>query len=412
MISVDAHRVVMPQHGLQFQNTLPRNAASLAPFLDTLIGNDRPKFEEIEDFVIRVFPEFRHVNPEKSQNSVSLTLSKRDGGDRIPLSHCGTGVEQILAIATFVLTARRGSTILLDEPHSYLHPTAEHDVISFLLDHKEHSYFISSHSSILINSVSADRILALSPPRMPKTNDNASSDLAGILRSLGYKNSDFLFSDRLIFVEGQSDQEILPILLSLNPRFNRRDIDRTGFPSMGGDGKLRSSKNQKSLINFEKLIDQLGKVAIPRIYLFDGDCKEDERLIRDMPYIQGRPGLSVRFLQRREIENYLLVTEAILVALQKLRTLSDGQPGNLNASTLRTDIQTIQEENDASLYPGGRTGSLEHTVKGSVVLERLFRKYSASYNKRSTGRLIAEQITLESQPALTEIWELVGSIFA
>jgi len=412
VLFVDAHRVVAPNQPLQVVETLPRNAAPLAPFLDTLHGNDRQKFDEIEGFLTRVFPEFRYVNPEKRQNSVSLTLTKRDRDERIPLSHCGTGVEQVLAMATFVLTASPGSTILLDEPHSYLHPTAEHDVISFLLKHNEHNYFVSTHSAILINAVPADRVISVTPPRMMLGDYAASVEIASILRSLGYKNSDLLFSDRLLFVEGESDQEILPILLSRNPQFAGRDIDRTGFPTMGGEGKLRGSVKQRSVINFEKLLEQLGKAAVPRLYLFDGDCElDDARLIRETPYLAERQNLSLRFLRQREIENYLLVPEAILGAFQRLGAMEGKQDQSLDIATIRKDIDDILKADDAKLYPNGKTGDLARDMKGSVALERLFKEYDISYNKRTTGRLIAEHITVENQRGLSEIWDLVKDVF-
>ena len=119
---LDAHRVVRLEANMQAVNELTPNVETLAPFLDTLSGNNRRKFREVEALVIRVFPEIEFVNPEKKQNFVSLALSKLRDEHSVPLSRCGTGVEQVLALATFILTAPAGSMLLLDEPHSYLHP--------------------------------------------------------------------------------------------------------------------------------------------------------------------------------------------------------------------------------------------------------------------------------------------------
>jgi len=58
---IDPHRVVMNRQLLQTTSTLPSNAQTLGPFLQTLQGNDRDAFEKIEAFVTKVFPEFRHL---------------------------------------------------------------------------------------------------------------------------------------------------------------------------------------------------------------------------------------------------------------------------------------------------------------------------------------------------------------
>jgi AAA ATPase domain/AAA domain, putative AbiEii toxin, Type IV TA system len=409
-ILVSAHRVVAATASLSFVEDLTSNAGSLAPYLDTLQGNDRPKFQEIEKFVTQVFPEFKYVNARKSQNTVSLTLTRSNDGEQILLSHCGTGVEQVLALATFVLTAPTGATILLDEPHSYLHPTAEHDLIAFLLQHKEHSYFISTHSAIMINAVPADRIIALTGPNVTATDSSKSSDVASVLHDLGYRNSDFLFSDRLIFVEGESDQEILPVLLSLAPELKKADIDRTGFPTMGGEGKLRGASKQTSMIQFEKLLAQLQRATLPRIYLFDGDCvAEDQRLLGETPYLKDS-GAVVQFLPRMEIENYLLVPDAIAAAMKALTVFSGASTPPPNATNIEAALQTILAKEDSKLYPNGKTDPFK-SAKGSVALERLFDAFSLSYNKRTTGKLIAQHVTAGNQPALPEIWSLVEDIF-
>ncbi len=134
---VDAHRVVAPQLNMRAVEDLTPNVQALTSFLDTLQGNDREKFAEVEDFVKRVFPEIEYVNFPKSESSVSLAFKRSGIQKPIPLVNWGTGVEQVISIAAFVLTAPKGSTLLLDEPHSYLHPSAERELTAFLQQHSQ-----------------------------------------------------------------------------------------------------------------------------------------------------------------------------------------------------------------------------------------------------------------------------------
>lgn len=405
---VSAHRVVRHQLQLQALTTLSENADSLAPFLDTILSNDREKFDSIEKVVISIFPEFKFVNPEKSQNGVSITLTQKDSNKKIPLANCGTGVEQVLAIATFVLTAKPGTIILLDEPHSYLHPIAERQIVDFLLAHPEHRYVIATHSAILINSVAADSILRLGNSDISQNEETKSHSTAQFLRSLGYKNSDLLFNDRLILVEGESDQEILPILLSCNPLISKSGLDKIGFPVMDGEGKLRGRDKQRSLLYWEKFLSQLGENTAPRVYLFDGGCiQEDRKLLEKSNYFSPESAALLRFLKMNEIENYLLVPQAILDTIIELCKFEGISPEGLNLETIEKKIKDILSDyENKKIFPNGKGDDPKQTAKGSVVLDKLFSDFDLRYEKRKTGRLIATKITEENQPLLNEIWVL------
>ena len=407
---VDAHRMPWPSANMQATDSLAANVQNLAPFLDTISGSNRRKAREIEAFVTRVFPEVEFVNAEKRQTSVSLTISRQDTEPAFPLTHCGTGVEQVIAIAAFVLTSPRGSTLLLDEPHAYLHPTAEREVMAFLQEHREHRYVISSHSAILINSVTPDCIIDVASAKTEKP--SAENATGALLHSLGYKNSDLLFSDRLIFVEGESDQEILPILLKANPAFSPSQIARTGFPKMNGDGRLRGTTRQTSLIFFEKFVAELGRTSIPRLYLFDGDCENDgRRILRDTPILSANGGGGVGFLQRREIENYFLVPSAIESAIREIADGEEKDVLSLTNAAVTGQLQQLLSSEDPKVFPDGKTSDPLKIAKGSVILSRIFERYGLRYRKRNEGRLLARLVNRENQPDLEEIWELVEKLF-
>ncbi|MGD0401619.1 MAG: AAA family ATPase [Candidatus Acidiferrales bacterium] len=409
---IDAHRVARSEDGMRAVDELTPNVESLPSFLDTLNGSDRRKFHQVEDLVKRVFPELEFVNPQKKQTSVFLTLTGRMGGPAIPLTHCGTGVEQVLALGAFVLAAPTGSILLLDEPHSYLHPSAEREIINFLQEHSEHRYVISTHSAILINAVPPDRVFAVSSPRITRANRQQPAQTAALLHSLGYKNSDFLFSDRLIFVEGESDQEILPILLGRNPSFEKSDIARSGFPKMDGEGKLRGSAKQTPLLFFEKFLKELGKTSLPRIYLFDGDANEqDKQVVQSTPIIAESNSASIAFLPRCELENYLVVPPAIVQAIRQLADLEGKNISTLNENSVDIQIQELLSKENGKLFPDGKEGDPLRKVKGSIVLERVFATYELKYRKRIEGRLLAEYVTVQNQPALAEIWDCARPIF-
>lgn len=235
-----------------------------------------------------------------------------------------------------------------------------------------------------------------------------SSSVPALLHSLGYRNSDLLFNDRLIFVEGESDQDILPLLLSCNPLLSRPDLDKTGFPVMDGEGRLRGRDQQTSLLYWEKFLVQLGKQSSPRVYLFDGACvSEDRTLLEKTKVFEAGSAALLRFLNMHEIENYLLVPEAIASAMQELANFQGENLKDADSEAVAkklNEILSLQE--NQKLYPQGPPKEPNRDVKGSVVLQMLFASYGLRYEKRKVGRLIATKITDKNQPPLSEVWQL------
>lgn len=401
---VRAHRVVSDNLPLQTSDTLSDNAQNLAQLLQTLQGKDRASFESIEKFVTTVFPEFRYINAESANNTVTITATLKDSARIVKLSNCGTGVEQILSLATFVITSPPGTLILLDEPHSYLHPASERSLIDFLNDHKEHIYIIATHSPVIINSVPPERInyLGVTKPEDVSDSRRARVPVPEILEYLGYKNSDLVFNDRLIFVEGESDQRILPILLRASGAFHPQQIANTGFPIINGAGPIKAKRKQSSILAYEKLIGQIGRARLPRFYLLDGDCNaEDHNLLQGSRTISGTP-IAIKFLSRSELENYLLVPEAITRALQdelKIVGLSNN------------DVSEEETEKKIDVFLKSDKENHAREAKGSAVLKRIFAEYQLNYDKVKSGSLIAKHISIQNQPALQEIVGLVKELF-
>lgn len=150
---VAPHRVVGTLMQLTSQMNLSAGGNELAPFLQTLQSNDRRAFGQIESFVTTVFDQFEYVNARSVKNQVQLTLSVRGTSLEVPLERCGTGVEQLLTLATQIVTSDPGTIILLDEPHSFLHPDAERKLMHFLEENKDKQFVIATHSAVMMKAV-------------------------------------------------------------------------------------------------------------------------------------------------------------------------------------------------------------------------------------------------------------------
>ncbi len=408
-IFVAPHRVVNTQMPLITKEGLSEGGSELAQFLHTLHSNEQKKFEKIQSFVIGVFAQFESVNTRSRSNQVQLTLTLKGTETEVPLDRCGTGVEQMLTLATQVVTSKPGTLILLDEPHSFLHPDAERKLMQFLSEHQDKQFVIATHSAVMMNAVTAASIVHIEPPGCPYSEFRPAASSAKLLLGLGYRNSDVLFHDRLIIGEGITEQGVLPLLLKAC-EFSARELDRTGFPALGGVPE-GSREQQTAVLRFEKLLATVGRKKQPRIYLFDLDRSgDDQKLLRGTRPEGETDPLPIKFLPRMELENYLLVPEAIAKALCE-------EAEGVAPANLERDVETILERlksdcDDTKLFPMGKPHAPEQQIKGGRALERIYDELGAgNYSKTGTGRLIARHITMANQPALTELKELFAPFF-
>jgi predicted ATP-dependent endonuclease of OLD family len=261
-----------------------------------------------------------------------------------------------------------------------------------------------------MNSVEPDRIVYVSPPGRPYDAVPEQPQVSRILFDLGYRNSDSLFHDRLVLVEGKSDAEILPILLLADGEFAKDELDRTGFPVLEGAGRGARGV-QTSIMRYEQLLSAVGRASLPRIYLLDGDRKTDEKALLEgtKSPVTGE-SIVARFLLRSEIENYLLVSEALSAAISEELILKTSG-GNATPEEITAAIETLLQ--DETLYPQGKLLNRDalQQVKGSLLLERLYERYRLSYHKERSGTLIAKHISARNQPGLPEIVSLVKPVF-
>src|SRR5205814_2268839 len=120
-------------------------------------------------------------------------------------------------------------------------------------------------------------------------------EIGRILRDLGYRNSDILFYDSLIVVEGKSDKTILPHLLRASG-ISSTTLSTIGFPTM--DGVPSDTRSlQIAVQKYEKLLKTLSHARQPHVYLFDGDrTPEDVKLLAGMRNASGNNNVPVKFL--------------------------------------------------------------------------------------------------------------------
>lgn len=128
----------------------------------------------------------------------------------VPLSHFPAGWIRYATICQAIVSANNGAVILLDEPEIHLHPKLQHKLMQRIYElasegEKDLQIFIATHSNVFINqkrwSEGEVKIYEIKDKEIAEV--KTSRD---VLERLGFKASDLLQTDGIIWVEGPSDR--------------------------------------------------------------------------------------------------------------------------------------------------------------------------------------------------------------
>lgn len=165
---------------------------------------DQQKFNSINEFVRTVL--------ENESATLDIPHDKSDilvrmDGKTLPLSSLGTGIHEVIILAS-AATLLENSILCVEEPELHLHPLLQRKLIQYLASDKtSNQYIFTTHSAHLLDTEDAE-IFHVRNINGKTTVEAISStkDKSRICHDLGYKASDILQANCLIWVEGPSDR--------------------------------------------------------------------------------------------------------------------------------------------------------------------------------------------------------------
>lgn len=382
-----AERAVQPFAGPHGTGELQSNSANLAYCINDLQSNNPMLFVELNRLLSRVFPTIHWVAaPSNGSGSFELKIhttptSMNRGYLAVPINRVGTGVGNALAMLYVALTAQTQRFILLEEPNSFLHPRALRELLAILSEiGSNHQFFITTHSSDVLRTISSSTVTLMEHDGVQtfikQTSGSKLHELKSGLIDLGIRLTDLHGCDEVLWVEGETEEAVFPLLLR---HYFPEKAQGIAVLPVASTGDFESKKlRPKKIADIYKRLSQSSFLAPPMVAIA---LDKENRNEQEIKQVQEECDGLVRFLPRTMLEDYFLEVDAITHVINQ-----HAQEAISNEQTLLALTKARADVNN-SLAPKSPNSSAVHAAK---VLNAVFHALLKSeYEKVAHGTEIA-----------------------
>ncbi|MBJ6373651.1 AAA family ATPase [Sedimentitalea sp. CAU 1593] len=299
------------------QETVERNRyGRLASrnFRNFWLHKTEQEFEAFADLVEMGWPGIRVRRPEieRSGKRPVVRMYFREGPHVREVQWSGFGFQVWMQTMMHLTASNHSSTLILDEPDIYLHPDLQHRLLR-LVSQRVAQYFIATHSTEIINDVEPGEVLIVRPESRSAKRIQGESGYSDVYSAIGSsENAQFARlakTKKVLYFEGKDAK----ILSKLAKRLGATDfISNTSVTLMKTDGFSNWSRVTTSSWVFENFFG----FKIPVSAIFDRDYRCDDEIQDFLDEVNVGDTLC-RVLPHKEIENFLLVPDAIISVVKK-----------------------------------------------------------------------------------------------
>jgi predicted ATPase len=302
------------RHG---NNPVLRPDAQNLPEVLSILQANTHRFGQFNSLLKAILPQIHHVSVRPSLQSADsvevIVWTTKKESERIdlalPLSECGTGIGQVMAILYVVLNPEVAETIIIDEPQSFLHPGATRKLIEILKIHAKQQIIVATHSATVISAASPDTITVAKQSNgetlLEQLDTNEAKTIQTCLVEIGARLGDVFGADNVLWVEGATEVLCFPLILN---RVAKKALMGTTIVGVRQVGDFEG-RDAKRVLEIYGSLSKTASLIPPAVgFVFDRECRT-----REQQQELNRLGKSlVTFLPRRMYENYLLYPATIV----------------------------------------------------------------------------------------------------
>jgi predicted ATP-dependent endonuclease of OLD family len=173
-----------------------------------------------------------------------------------------------------------------DEPETHLYPSAQRQFFDTIkkISKSNIQTLICTHSTVFIDKTKLVNIRNVFLDEIGYTEYSICKSIDEVFESLKLRNSDFLFYNKFLVIEGDTELTLIPELYKI---INKRSLEDDNIQLVNLKGKSKWLEGKKAL---ENVFEDFRKTAEQVVYIFDGDAKYDlgAKAITDNMFFIGK----------------------------------------------------------------------------------------------------------------------------
>jgi energy-coupling factor transporter ATP-binding protein EcfA2 len=268
---------------------------------------DHEEFDDFRAMLQSTWPDSDILIPEVHDKLQMFFMEDRITRE---VAWAGQGMQVWLQLLTYLAKMRDYRTLVLDEPEIFLHSDVQRKLIG-LLQGRATQVIVATHSVDIINETEPQSILTidrrLSRASTLSNIEQVQRVVEGLGSVLNIQLVDLLRSRVAVFVEGDDGRLLRKFASKLGSavQFGRTDL---AFVALGG------STNWEPLLHLNWYSKNTLGETLHSFLILDRDYKP-ESVVREMLDSLQRSGIEAHVWEKKELENYLLVPDAIQRAI-------------------------------------------------------------------------------------------------